>query len=128
MQEAIWDRAKLDHAIVVLVHQLVAVERINRLRISAGNKRCVRGDSDAIGHLLEFAEHAIRELGIDHAAMDGPAKAPNRLHVRPAIPSSHSKSRSRAAKPGQLSLPGFFGRLRGNRRGDATDGARDSVH
>lgn len=74
-----FDRNKLNRAIVVLLHHTLAMEPASRIRISPENRRRIRKDREAIEHLLQFAESAIKELEIGEA----PAVR-SRIRVRPA--------------------------------------------
>ena len=74
-----FDRTKLNRAIVVLLHHTLVMEPASRIRISPENRRRIAKDREAIEHLLQFAERAIKELGIGEEP-----KLRNRLNVRPA--------------------------------------------
>jgi hypothetical protein len=69
MRPTDFDRIKLDRALVVLLHRLAWADISKRVRISSHNRQCLRDDAEAICHLLEFAEYAIKQLNIggEHA-------------------------------------------------------------
>ena len=132
MRPTQFERAKLDRAIIVLVHQLMGMERTNRYPLAAANRDRLNDDAEAISHLLKFAEYAIHQLAIrerhEPAGMDEPAKTQNRLHVRPAVPAGHSRASTGAVKSGKLSLFRYVRGMRGCRRRAGPVEARDCLH
>lgn len=79
-----FDRDKLNRAIVILLHQTFTMQPRARIRISTENRRRIAEDCDAIEHLLQFAEMAIKELAIGEEK-----HVWNRLNVRPADLTAH---------------------------------------